>query len=113
MSCLAHRDEERLTTIIRALERHHERFRMMELERARRSLARGVPAKVLEELARRLTNKFLHVPLHVPLHALNHATAPERARLPPLLLQIYCRSADPLCRTRNSSTVEAADSDRS
>jgi len=79
----AHHADERLTTAVEALQRHHEHFRVSELERARRSLAAGMPEdKVLEELARRLTNKFLHA----PMQALNHSTAAER----PLLRQIYC-----------------------
>jgi glutamyl-tRNA reductase len=78
--------DERLTTTVQALQRHHERFRVDELERARRSLAGGMPEeKVLEELARRLTNKFLHG----PMHALNQATADESARLTLLLQHIY------------------------
>jgi len=71
---------------VEALQRHHERFRVDELERAHRSLAGGQPEeKVLEELARRLTNKFLHG----PLQALNQATADESARLTLLLQHIY------------------------
>jgi len=77
---------ERLTTTVQALQRHHERLRVDELERARRSLVAGMPEeKVLEELARRLTNKFLHG----PMQALNQATAAESARLTLLLQQIY------------------------
>jgi len=83
----AHHADERLTTTVEALQRHHEHFRVNELERARRSLAAGMPEdKVLEELARRLTNKFMHA----PMLALNHATAAER----PLLQQIYCPLAE-------------------
>ena len=83
----AHHDDDRLTTTVEALQRHHEHFRVNELERARRSLAAGMPEdKVLEELARRLTNKFLHA----PMQALNHSTAAER----PLLRQIYCPLAE-------------------
>jgi len=83
----AHHDDDRLTTTVEALQRHHEHFRVNELERARRSLAAGMPEdKVLEELARRLTNKFMHA----PMLALNHATAAER----PLLQQIYCPLAE-------------------
>jgi glutamyl-tRNA reductase len=86
MPALERNADERLTTTVEALQRHHERFRVDELERARRSLAGGMPEeKVLEELARRLTNKFLHG----PMQALNHATAAERPRLTLLLQHIY------------------------
>ncbi|HKE38362.1 MAG TPA: hypothetical protein VKG21_00865 [Casimicrobiaceae bacterium] len=83
--------DEQLTTTVEAVQRHHDRFRLSELERARRSLAAGIPEeKVLEELARRLTNKFLHG----PMQALNQGTATERARLTLLLQQIYCSFAE-------------------
>ena len=87
MADLAGNSGEQLSTTVEALQRHHEEFRVNELERARRSLAAGMPEdKVLEELARRLTNKFMHA----PMLALNHATAAER----PLLQQIYCPLAE-------------------
>ena len=71
---------------ITALERHHEQFRQSEVERARRSLAAGAPEEqVLEELARRLTSKFLHA----PTQALREAGATERTRLVGLLSHIY------------------------
>ena len=86
MADLAGNSGEQLSTTVEALQRHHEEFRVNELERARRSLAAGMPEeKVLEELARRLTNKFLHA----PMQALSRAAAPERARLTPLLLRVY------------------------
>src|SRR6266571_4306833 len=45
---------------IAALQGHHDRLRVTELDRARRLLAGGTPAdQVLEQLARGLTNKFL------------------------------------------------------
>jgi glutamyl-tRNA reductase len=91
MAGLGHDRDERLTTTVEALRRHHEQFRVGELERARRSLAGGMPEeKVVEELARRLTNKFMHG----PMQALNHATAAERARLMPVLQLIYCPLAE-------------------
>jgi len=87
MAELAHDANERLTTTVEALQRHHEQFRVSELERARRALAGGMAEeKVLEEMARRLTNKLLHG----PMQALNQASAAERARLTLLLEQIYC-----------------------
>jgi hypothetical protein len=71
---------------ITALERHHEEFRESEVERARRLLAGGTPEEqVLEELARRLTNKFLHA----PTQALRDADTAERARLVAFLSHIY------------------------
>ena len=46
-----------------------------DIERARRQLERGAdPARVLDELSRRLTNKLLHA----PLRALN----PKADRIP-------------------------------
>ena len=71
---------------ISALERHHEQFRESEVERARRLLAGGTPEDhVLEELARRLTNKFLHA----PTQALREAGSAERGKLVMLLSHIY------------------------
>jgi glutamyl-tRNA reductase len=65
---------------------HHDRLRATELERARRLLAGGTsPERVLDELARRLTNKFLHA----PTVALNQAEGPERAELIALVRSIY------------------------
>jgi len=65
---------------------HHERLRAIELERARRMLAGGTsPERVLDELARRLTNKFLHA----PTVALNQAEGPERMELVALVRSIY------------------------
>jgi glutamyl-tRNAGlu reductase-like protein len=71
---------------ITALERHHEEFRESEVERARRLLAGGTPEEqVLGELARRLTNKFLHA----PTQALRDADTTERARLVAFLSHVY------------------------
>jgi len=71
---------------IAALQGHHDRLRAAELERARRLLAGGAPPEqVLEQLARGLTNKFLHA----PTQALNHAGDAERAELLALLHHIY------------------------
>jgi glutamyl-tRNA reductase len=51
---------------IRALRESAEALREAELERARRRLARGEdPTKVIEQLARALTNKFTHAPTDV------------------------------------------------
>ena len=63
---------------IAALYGHHDELRATELERARRMLAGGAaPDKVLDALARGLTNKLLHA----PLSALNSAGDAERAEL--------------------------------
>lgn len=71
---------------ITALEQHHEEFRETEVERARRLLAGGTPEEqVLEGLARRLTNKFLHA----PTQALRDADTAERAKLVAFLSHIY------------------------
>ncbi len=71
---------------ITALQRHHDQLRVAELERARRVLAAGAPAEqVLEQLARGLTNKFLHA----PTEALRQAGAAERGELMSLLHHIY------------------------
>lgn len=86
MNALEPGPDERLTTTVVALRRRHEQVRTDELERARRSLAAGMrEEKVLEELARRLTNKVLHG----PMSALSMATSAERARLELLLQRIY------------------------
>ena len=71
---------------IAALQEHHDRLRATELDRARRLLAAGTAAEqVLEQLARGLTNKFLHA----PMQALNNAGAAERAQLLSLLHHLY------------------------
>ncbi|HET7031716.1 MAG TPA: glutamyl-tRNA reductase [Casimicrobiaceae bacterium] len=71
---------------ITALQGHHNALRAAELERARRMLTGGTPpAEVLEQLARGLTNKFLHA----PTQALNKAGDAERAELVALLEKIY------------------------
>jgi len=71
---------------IAALQEHHDRLRAIELDRARRLLTSGTGAEqVLEQLARGLTNKFLHA----PMQALNNAGAAERAELLSLLHHLY------------------------
>jgi glutamyl-tRNA reductase len=72
--------------MITALHGHHDALRAAELERARRLLANGTPAEqVLEQLARGLTNKFLHA----PTQALNGAGEAERAELLALFQRVY------------------------
>ncbi len=71
---------------IAALHGHHDELRSTELDRARRMLAGGAaPDKVLEALARGLTNKLLHA----PLSALNSAGEAERAELIAVLQRVY------------------------
>ena len=71
---------------ITALHGHHDALRAAELERARRLLANGTPPEqVLEQLARGLTNKFLHE----PTQALNQAGEAERAELLALFQRVY------------------------
>jgi glutamyl-tRNA reductase len=69
-----------------ALQDHHEVLRAAEVERARRLLAGGTsPEQVVEQLARGLTNKFLHA----PAQALTRAGDAERAQLLAMLHHIY------------------------
>lgn len=78
--------------VIQQLRSRADEYRQFELERARKSLARGEPAeKVLELLASGLTNKFLH---H-PLAALNRASGAERAALANALEKIYPEQEEP------------------
>ncbi|MEP6998553.1 MAG: glutamyl-tRNA reductase [Betaproteobacteria bacterium] len=69
-----------------ALQGHHDGLRAAEVERARKLLAGGAaPEQVIEQLARGLTNKFLHA----PAQALTRAGEAERAQLLALLHHIY------------------------
>jgi len=71
---------------ITALSGHVDDLREVELERARRMLANGMPPdRVLDALARGLANKFLHG----PLAALNTAGEAERAELIALFQRVY------------------------
>jgi glutamyl-tRNA reductase len=71
---------------ITALHGHHDALRAAELERARRLLANGTPVEqVLDQLARGLTNKFLHE----PTQALSQAGEAERAELLALFQRVY------------------------
>jgi glutamyl-tRNA reductase len=71
---------------IAALHGHHDQLRAVELDRARRLLAGGAPVEqVLDQLARGLTNKFLHA----PTQALSQAGEAERAELLALLHRVY------------------------
>jgi len=78
---------------ITAISGHHDALRTAELERARRMLANGEPPdRVVESLARGLTNKLLHA----PLSALNQAGDAERAELIALFHRIYKLPEPPL-----------------
>ncbi|HUH95107.1 MAG TPA: glutamyl-tRNA reductase [Casimicrobiaceae bacterium] len=78
--------------MITALNAAHDSLRLAELERARRLLANGAPVEqVLEQLARGLTNKFLHA----PMEALNAAGDAERAELLALFQRVYHLPEEP------------------
>jgi glutamyl-tRNA reductase len=71
---------------ITALHGHHDQLRAAELERAKKLLASGTsPEQVLDQLARGLTNKFLHG----PTQALSQAGDAERAELVAMFEKIY------------------------
>ncbi len=72
--------------VIRDLHQSAEAMQQVELERARRALARGEnPEAVLEQLAQGLTQKFLHG----PMSALNHSDRPQREQLLEWLPRLY------------------------
>jgi glutamyl-tRNA reductase len=79
-------DGRHVVPMIAALHGHHDQLRAAELERARRLLSGGMaPDQVLDQLARGLTNKFLHA----PTQALNQAGEAERTELLSLLHRVY------------------------
>jgi glutamyl-tRNA reductase len=79
-------DGRTIVPTITALHGHHDALRATELERAKRMLANGASAdQVLDQLARGLTNKFLHG----PTQALNQAGGAERAEMIALFQRIY------------------------
>ncbi len=72
--------------VIQDLHETSEAMRVMELERARKMLARGDDIDVvLEALSKGITAKFLHG----PQQALHQAKGDERARLAALLPQLF------------------------
>ena len=72
--------------VIQDLHETSEAMRLLELERARKMLARGENIDVvLEALSKGITAKFLHG----PQQALHQATGDERARLAALLPQLF------------------------
>ena len=79
-------DSRSVVPVIQELHESSEALRQMELERARKLLARGEDIDtVLEALSRGLTAKFLHG----PQQALHLADGDERARLAALLPQLF------------------------
>jgi glutamyl-tRNA reductase len=79
-------DTRAVVPVIQELHEQSEHMRTIELERARKMLARGDDVDaVLDALSRGLTAKFLHG----PQHALHTAQGDERARLVTLLPQLF------------------------
>jgi glutamyl-tRNA reductase len=79
-------DDRAVVPVIRDLHASGEQLRQLELDRARKLLARGEPPEqVLEALSKGLTAKFLHG----SQQALHEAEGDERARLAALLPQLF------------------------
>ncbi|RJG07229.1 glutamyl-tRNA reductase [Noviherbaspirillum cavernae] len=79
-------DRRAVVPLIQDLHESSETMRMLELERARRLIAKGEDIDaVLEALSKGLTAKFLHG----PQQALHNAQGDERARLAALLPQLF------------------------
>jgi glutamyl-tRNA reductase len=79
-------DSRAVVPVIQDLHESSEAMRMLELERARKMLAKGEDIDaVLEALSRGITAKFLHG----PQQALHQAQGDERARLATLLPQLF------------------------
>jgi glutamyl-tRNA reductase len=79
-------DDRAVVPVIQDLHESSELMRMLELERARKMLAKGEDINtVLEALSKGLTAKFLHG----PQQALHNAQGDERARLTELLPQLF------------------------
>ncbi|WP_424194006.1 glutamyl-tRNA reductase [Ampullimonas aquatilis] len=79
-------DARAVVPVIRELHNQGESWRLAELERAKRMLARGDdPQAVLEALSQSLTNKFLHG----PSTALNTAAGEEREQLLKLVPALF------------------------
>ena len=77
--------------VIQQLRGKADQYRVAELDRARRMLAKGEdPAHVIEQLSHGLTNKFLH---H-PLAALNRTQGTERELLSSALEKLFPASTD-------------------
>ncbi|HAT29969.1 MAG TPA: glutamyl-tRNA reductase, partial [Janthinobacterium sp.] len=79
-------DDRAMVPVIQDLHETSEAMRLMEVERARKMLAKGADIDaVLEALSKGLTAKFLHG----PQQALHRAQGEERARLASLLPQLF------------------------
>ncbi len=79
-------DTRAVVPLIQDLQESGEHMRLIELERARKLLAKGENIEVvLEALSKGLTAKFLHG----PQQALHHAQGNERAQLAALLPQLF------------------------
>ena len=79
-------DTRAVVPLIQDLQESGEHMRLIELERAKKLLARGEDIDaVLDALSKGLTAKFLHG----PQQALHHAQGDERARLAALLPQLF------------------------
>lgn len=79
-------DGRAVVPVIQELQENGEALRLMELDRARRMLAKGDNIEaVLEALSKGLTAKFLHG----PQEALNRSHGDERARIAALLPQLF------------------------
>lgn len=75
-----------LVPVIQGLNSGADSVRQMEVERARKLLAKGMdPDEVLERLSRSLTQKYLHA----PMQALNRSQELERAQLIGLLPKLF------------------------
>jgi len=79
-------DDRAVVPVIQGLQENSEVIRLLELERARKLLAKGEPIDaVLEALSKGLTAKFMHG----PQQALHRAQGDERAQLAELLPQLF------------------------
>jgi glutamyl-tRNA reductase len=79
-------DDRAVVPVIQGLQENGEVIRLLELERARKLLAKGEPIDaVLEALSKGLTAKFMHG----PQQALHRAQGDERAQLAELLPQLF------------------------
>ncbi|MGB9990306.1 glutamyl-tRNA reductase [Pseudoduganella rhizocola] len=79
-------DDRAVVPVIQHLQENGEAIRLLELERARKLLAKGEDIEtVLEALSKGLTAKFMHG----PQQALHRAQGDERAQLAELLPQLY------------------------
>nr|WP_315258585.1 glutamyl-tRNA reductase [uncultured Duganella sp.] len=79
-------DDRAVVPVIQSLHENSEALRLIELERARKMLAKGEDIDtVLEALSKGLTAKFMHG----PQQALRHAHGDERAQLAEILPQMF------------------------